>query len=88
WGLETSRWLKHTSSKMVLYDRIQLILPEKEPELIADLKKRTGLDILRIEIGHIDFSRDIAFIKVYYESDREDMNTVDNVTRFPKWSNE
>lgn len=88
WGLETSRWLKHTSSKMVLYDRIQLILPEKEPELIANLKKRTGLDILRIEIGHIDFSRDIAFIKVYYESDREDMNTVDNVTRFPKWSNE
>jgi len=88
WGLETSRWLKHTSSKMVLYDRIQLILPEKEPELIADLKKRTGLNILRIEIGHIDFSRDIAFIKVYYESDREDMNTVDNVTRFPKWSNE
>ena len=88
WGLETLRWLKHTSSKMILYDKIQLILPEKEPELIADLKLRTGLDIIRIEIGHVDFSRDVAFIKVYYESDRDDMNTTDQMTRFPKWSNE
>ena len=60
WGLETSRWLKHTNSKMVLYDRIQLILPEREKELIDDLKKRTGLDIIRVEVGHIDFSRDVA----------------------------
>lgn len=87
WGLEKSRWLKHTNSKMILYDKIQLILPEKEKELIADLEMRTGLDILRVEIGHIDFSRDIAFIKVYYESGRDEINATDQITRFPKWSN-
>ncbi len=88
WGLEASRWLKHTNSKMVLYDRIQLILPEREKELIDDLKKRTGLDIIRVEVGHIDFSRDVAFIKVYYESDKVEINATDQITRFPKWSNQ
>ena len=67
--LESERWLKHTSSKLILYDRIQLITPDKREELIADLSARTGLHIQKIEIGHIDFLRDAAFIKVYYESD-------------------
>ena len=36
--LESERWLKHTSSKLILYDRIQLITPDKREELIADLR--------------------------------------------------
>ena len=82
--LESERWLKHTSSKLILYDRIQLITPDKREELIADLSARTGLHIQKIEIGHIDFPRDAAFIKVYYESDSRETNTVDHLTKFPK----
>lgn len=82
--LESERWLKHTSSKLILYDRIQLITPNKREELIADLSARTGLHIQKIEIGHIDFLRDAAFIKVYYESDSRETNTVDHLTKFPK----
>ena len=82
--LESERWLKHTSSKLILYDRIQLITPDKREELIADLSARTGLHIQKIEIGHIDFLRDAAFIKVYYESDSRETNTVDHLTIFPK----
>ena len=81
---ESERWLKHTSSKLILYDRIQLITPDKREELIADLSARTGLHIQKIEIGHIDFLRDAAFIKVYYESDSRETNTVDHLTKFPK----
>ena len=82
--LESERWLKHTSSKLILYDRIQLITPDKREELIADLSARTGLHIQKIEIGHLDFLRDAAFIKVYYESDSRETNTVDHLTKFPK----
>ena len=82
--LESERWLKHTSSKLILYDRIQLITPDKREELIADLSARTGLHIQKSEIGHIDFLRDAAFIKVYYESDSRETNTVDHLTKFPK----
>ena len=41
WLLESERWLKHVSCKLILYDKIQLIVPEKRKELIADLRHRT-----------------------------------------------
>lgn len=55
--------------KMVQYDRIELIKPERHDELLADLKERTGLDIVKVEIGGIDFLRDMSVIKIYYHSD-------------------
>lgn len=84
WALESGRWLKHTSSKLILYDKIALITPDKYEELKADLTERTGLNIKKIEVGHIDFLRDAAFLKVYYDSDTIEENTVDNMTRFPR----
>ena len=64
WALESNRWVKHVASKLVLYDNIRLITPDHEEELIEDLKKRTGLNILRVEVGAIDFSKDTAMVKV------------------------
>lgn len=83
WILESNTFLKHTSHKIVLYEKIQLVKPEHREELIKDLKERTGLDILKVEVGHIDFLRDVAFLKVYYKADSNEINTVDTVTRFP-----
>jgi uncharacterized membrane protein len=59
-------WVQNESSKEILFEKIELIKPERESELIADLCERTGLKIDRIEIGKIDFMRDIAEIKVFY----------------------
>ena len=80
--LESNKFLKHTSTKIILYEKIALIKPEKYNEMLADLKERTGLAILRFEVGHIDFLRDVAYVKVYYKGDPEQINTIDNVTRF------
>jgi len=82
WALESNRLLKHTSCKIILYEKIKLIKPEKSEELLADLRERTGLDITKLEIGHIDFLRDVAYIKVYYNSDSNEINTIDTITRF------
>lgn len=84
WVCESRRWVKHVASKLVLYDNIRLITPENEAELIEDLKKRTGLDILRVEVGAIDFSKDTAMVKVYYEPLSNEINSVDHVGRLPK----
>ena len=84
WTCESNHWVKHVASKLVMYDNINLITPEKEPELIADLKKRTGLDILRIEVGAIDFSKDTAMVKIYYEPLTNEVNSVNHVGRLPK----
>ena len=82
WILESNKVLKHTSCKIILYEKIQLIKPEMYDELISDLKERTGLDITKVEVGHIDFLRDTAYIKVYYNSASNEINTIDTVTRF------
>lgn len=66
WILESSRVLKRTSNKVILYDKIDLIVPERQDELIQDLKVRTGLNVLKIDIGNIDFLRDVAYIRVYF----------------------
>ena len=84
WMCESNRWVKHVASKLVLYDNVSLITPDKEEELIEDLKKRTGLHILRVEVGAIDFSKDTAMIKVYYEPLSNEINSIDHVGRLPK----
>ena len=84
WAIESNRWVKHVASKLVMYDNINLVTPDRESELIEDLKKRTGLDVLRVEVGAIDFSKDTAIVKVYYEPLSNEINSVDNVGRLPK----
>ena len=61
--------IKTRPSRMIQYDRIDLITPERRPELIADLEKRLGVKVLKVEIGSIDFLRDMAMIRFSYEGD-------------------
>ena len=82
--IESARWLRHLSCKLVIYDKIHLITPDRKEELIADLQKRIGIEIAKVEIGHVDFIRDSVIIKVYYESKTREINTVDMMTSIPK----
>ena len=81
---ENQPWLKHVSEKLVMYDRIDLITPEKREEMIEDLHKRLGVEIIKVEVGAVDFLRDIAIIKVYYDDPHETSNTVNKIMKFPK----
>ena len=56
-------------------------MPERRAELLSDLEKRTGLKIDDIEIGHIDFLKDAAFIKVYYTLEKGQAATIDTLTK-------
>ena len=60
-------WQKNTeNSKFINYEKIDLISPDKKEELIADLKKRTGLNITDVEIGRINFMRDTVRIRIFF----------------------
>ena len=63
------RTLKVEPAKLVQYDRIELIKPERYQEMVADLEERLGLQILKVEVGAVDFLRDMAVLRVYYKSD-------------------
>jgi hypothetical protein len=81
WVLESGKMLKHTSAKLVLYDRVELIVPERREELIADLEKRIGLKVDGVEVGHVDFLKDAAFIKVYYTLEEGNSGSIDSLTK-------
>jgi len=61
--------LKMQTTKIILYDRPALIKPERRQELIEDLEQRTGLKILKVEVGGIDFLKDSVVLRVVYDGD-------------------
>ena len=68
-------WLmKHETRKTITYERIDLIVPEKYELMKADLEKRTGLNINRVEVGKIDFLNDTALIRIYYYADEQEFS--------------
>ena len=81
WILESESLVRHTTTKLVLYDRIELIVPERREELIADLEKRIGVKVENIEIGHVDLLKDAAFIKVFYYLPKGESNSINTLTR-------
>jgi hypothetical protein len=81
WILESDKIIAHTSTKLVTYDRIDLIVPEKRDELKADLEKRIGVKVKTIEVGAVDFLRDSAFIKITYDLPQGQGNTVDQLRK-------
>lgn len=81
---ENTRWMKHVPSKLIKYDNVKLVAHGKEDELKADLEKRLGLKIIRIEVGNIDFLKDSAIIKIYYEPIMDEFGTIDSVMKTGK----
>ena len=81
WAMESRVLLRHTSAKLVIYEKIQLITPERREEMIADLEQRLGHKVEKVEVGHVDFLRDVAFVKVYYELPDGEINTVDHISK-------
>jgi len=68
-GMERIWLLRHESRRNITYEKIELIKPENKEALLADLKERTGLNIVRYEIRRIDFLKDIANIRIFYYED-------------------
>lgn len=82
WICESKLLISHYSYKVIKYDNVSLITPDKREELIADLEKRTGLKIKKVEVGAIDFLKDAAIVKMYYKSDSSN-NSVDTTLKTP-----
>jgi hypothetical protein len=68
-------------SRTVIYERMDMILPDKRRELLKDLQERTGWPIHRIDIKNINLLRDIARIDVYYYSNVDDDADSDDLNR-------
>lgn len=82
WIFEQAKWKRRVDTKIILYEKIELVKAGREKELMEDLKERTGLDIINVEVGHINFLKDVAYLRVHYKPKREELeNTVNNLTK-------
>lgn len=58
---------KITGSYLLIYERLELLSPEKKSELYKDITERTRLDVERIEIKEINLLKSVAELHVFYK---------------------
>ena len=85
------RKLKVQPTKLVQYDRIELIKPDRYDDLVADLEQRLGLKIVKVDVGGVNLLKDTAVLRVTYEAaDGQGINEVDGQFRVTRsqWRSE
>ena len=56
-----------TASKDILYQSLDYIKPDQHELLKKDLEDKLGFEILKVEIGQIDFERQTVKVKIRYK---------------------
>ncbi|HOV05802.1 MAG TPA: DUF4956 domain-containing protein [Anaerolineaceae bacterium] len=85
--LEKGWGFKFESSKRVIYEKIELIHPERRAELIADLENRLGIKIKRVAVGKVNFLKDTAELTVFYDEVRQNNFAEDDQPVLVAYSN-
>jgi hypothetical protein len=70
--LERGWGFQYEASRKIVYDNVKMLKPENEELLLADLERRTGLAIKRVEIGPVNLAKKTAELKIYYDDSNED----------------
>ena len=84
WLFESSKILADNCSKYIKYDNVALVAPDKRAELKADLEKRTGLKIKRIEVGMIDYLKDAVLIRIFYDEYADRGSSIAEMAKMPR----
>ena len=66
--LESKSISNQETSQIINYDRLDLIKPEHELELINDIKNRTGIKVDRVVVGKIDLTKNAVQLKIFYKN--------------------
>lgn len=74
-SLDGSHRRNHEQRLDVMFDRVDLLGPEKRPELFAEIGRRLSISPTRVVINQIDLLRDVALIQVYFPAKGPDGRT-------------
>ena len=66
YSMEKAWFTRRIGYRTIQYTNIELIKPSNHSLLLNDLKKLTELDVIRFEIGAVDYKRGNAEIRIYY----------------------
>jgi hypothetical protein len=67
--LDSNLIFKNECVKNIQYEKIENIKPENREALMTDLRNRTGLNIHRVMVSKVDFTKDTAVVKIYFYDD-------------------
>ena len=67
-AVETHPSLRRHATTPLTYDNLALLARGREAELRADIARRTGLDVVKVELQHVDLLRDAANLVVHHEA--------------------
>lgn len=84
WFFESFQTRRQVACKHILYDRVDNVKPEQYRQLLEEVKERTGLDIVDIEVGAINYLQDTVMLKVYYIMKNGNGNSVDKMMKLPR----
>jgi hypothetical protein len=60
--------LRTESFKLIIYEKLDLLRPGSENELLRDLRERTGVNVERVDVLKYNYTKNSAIIKAYYHS--------------------
>jgi len=67
WALEKGwGFSRQMHSKEIVYEKIDLVHPDKKEEMLADIRERTGLNVVRFDIDKINYLRDTVNGRIFY----------------------
>ncbi len=63
------RWttVQKLGKQEIVYDNLELLKPELRLQLLADLRKRTGLPVETVKLSKIDLGKGTVSLTVYFE---------------------
>jgi hypothetical protein len=64
--LDSKFVIKRESTKVILFEKVEMVKPELSASLLDELKNRTGLNIRRFEVNELNYMKDTASITIYY----------------------
>jgi len=64
--VDGDRIMRNEKTKMIEFNSLENIQPDKQGLLTEELRKMTGLDIRKIDVEQIDFVKNRVIIKIYY----------------------
>lgn len=76
WALEKILMMRQENSVVIVYENIENLHKANEEDLLLDLEKRTGVKIKRYQIDRMDFLRDVAWITIFFENNRQSKREV------------
>jgi hypothetical protein len=50
----------------VIYDNLEMLKPENKEDLLKDISKKTGRNIIKIKINRINFKKKVAVLDIFF----------------------